>query len=197
MISEKAPPIFLFYLDDLLSAEDQEELYRINAKGTLTANDPDFLKMQNILAKSQELSKGTPIPVPLVGDLIGMIPDGYKQTVRKSVDIIKGVPVVKGNVNSATITLKSSSTDFVNAIMGVANYLFSQDDALPRVCFFSPEVVVIGGIMLNMTKSTKTDSTEQVISIELQRGDKQFFTRFHTLSKKIGVVWDNTVDVIT
>lgn len=197
MISEKAPPIFLFYLDELLPAEDQEELYRINAKGALTADDPDLLKMQKILAKSQTLSQGTPIPVPLVGDLIGMIPEGYKQTVRKSVDIIKDVPVVKGNVNSVTITLKSSSTDFVNAIMGVANYLFSQDDALPRVCFFSPEVVVIGGIMLNMTKSTKTDSTEQIISIELQKGDKSFFERFHTLTKKQGVKYENTVDVHT
>ncbi|TVO35087.1 hypothetical protein [Vibrio algivorus] len=195
MISEKAPPIFLFYLDEMLSSKDQEELYRINAMGNPTPDD--LLDMSNIIAKSRDLSKGTPIPVPLVGDLIGMIPDGYKQSVVKSVDMVKGIPVLKGNVNSSTITLKSSSTDFVNAMMGVANYLFSQDDALPRVCFFSPELVVIGGVMLNMTKATKTDSTEQVISIELQRGDKQFFTRFHTLSKKAAEIWDITVNTIT
>lgn len=195
MISEKAPPIFLFYLDDLLSAEDQEELYRINAEGSPSSED--LLKMSNIVDKSKNLSKGAPIPVPLVGDIIGMIPDGYKQSVVKSFDIVKGTPVLKGNVNSVTITLKSSSSDFVNAIMGIANYLFAKDDALPRVCFFSPEVVVIGGVMLNMTKATKADSNEQVISIELQRGDKQFFTRFHTLSKKAAAIWDITVNTIT
>lgn len=195
MISEKAPPIFLFYLDELLSTADQEELYRINAEGNPSPDD--LLKMTNIVSKARDLSKGTPIPVPLIGDLIGMIPDGYKQSMVKTVDIVKNIPVLKGNVNSVTITLKSSSSDFVNAIMGVANYLFSKDDALPRVCFFSPEVVVIGGVMLNMTKATKVDSREQVISIELQRGDKQFFTRFHTISKKVGEIWDNTVNVIT
>lgn len=195
MISEKAPPIFLFYLDEMLSADEQEELYRINAEGSPSAED--LVKMQSLIEKSQNLSKGNPTPVPLIGDLIGMIPDGYKQSVLKSVDMVKGTPVLKGNLNSVTITLKSSSSDFVNVLMGIGNYLFSQDDALPRVCFFSPEVVVIGGVMLNMTKATKIDSSEQVISIELQRGDKQFFTRFHTISKKVAEIWDVTIDTIT
>lgn len=177
MITEKAPPIFLFYLDEMLTQDEQKRLYELNAKGDL--DDSQILEMSELVDKYKSLSKGNPIPVPLIGDLIGMIPDGYKQSMIKTIDMIQNVPTVKGNINSSTITLKSGSNDFINAIMGVANYLFSQNDSLPRVCFFSAEMVVIGGVLLNMTKATRLDSKEQVITMEIQKGDKSFFERFH------------------
>ncbi|MGM3015960.1 hypothetical protein, partial [Bacillus cereus group sp. BC329] len=65
------------------------------------------------------MRKTTPIPIPIIGDLIGMIPDGYKQSVVKSIDVAGGTPVLKGNINTSTITLRSSSSDFINAMIGL------------------------------------------------------------------------------
>ncbi|EKL9959436.1 hypothetical protein PTB57_001486 [Vibrio parahaemolyticus] len=39
MISEKAPPLFLIYLDDTLSSEEQKELLELDAKADLTKDD--------------------------------------------------------------------------------------------------------------------------------------------------------------
>ncbi|WP_180919562.1 hypothetical protein, partial [Vibrio parahaemolyticus] len=149
MISEKAPPLFLIYLDDTLSSEEQKELLELDAKADLTKDDQARIKV--LTEEYQDLRKTTPIPIPIIGDLIGMIPDGYKQSVVKSIDVAGGTPVLKGNINTSTITLRSSSSDFITAMIGLASWLFQKQDSLPRVSFFSPEMVIIGGTLLNMT----------------------------------------------
>lgn len=170
MITENAPPIFLFYMDETLSVEERKELLELNAKAKLEPEEIE--RIDTLTSKYYDLRSTTPIPVPVVGELIGMIPEGYKQSMVKSIDMAGGVPVLKGNVNTATVTLKSSSNDFINAMMGIASWFFAKDDALPRVCFFSPEMVIIGGTLLNMTRANKADSTEQVLTLEMQKGDK-------------------------
>lgn len=170
MITENAPPIFLFYMDETLSEEERKELLELNAKAKL--EPAELERIDTLTNQYYDLRATTPIPVPVVGELIGMIPEGYKQSMVKSMDMAGGVPVLKGNVNTATVTLKSSSNDFINAMMGIASWFFAKDDALPRVCFFSPEMVIIGGALLNMTRANKADSTEQVLTLEMQKGDK-------------------------
>ncbi|MBD0785774.1 hypothetical protein HUO09_05435 [Vibrio sp. Y2-5] len=170
MITENAPPIFLFYMDETLSEAERKELLELNAKAKL--EPAELERIDTLTNQYYDLRSTTPIPVPVVGELIGMIPEGYKQSMVKSIDMAGGVPVLKGNVNTATVTLKSSSNDFINAMMGIASWFFAKDDALPRVCFFSPEMVIIGGTLLNMTRANKADSTEQVLTLEMQKGDK-------------------------
>ncbi len=170
MITENAPPIFLFYMDETLSESERKELLELNAKAKLEPEEIE--RIDTLTNQYYDLRSTTPIPVPVVGELIGMIPEGYKQSMVKSIDIAGGIPVLKGNVNTATVTLNSSSNDFINTMMGIASWFFAKDDALPRVCFFSPEMVIIGGTLLNMTRANKADSTEQVLTMEMQKGDK-------------------------
>ncbi|EIO4562499.1 hypothetical protein LQM11_003079 [Vibrio parahaemolyticus] len=174
MITQKAPPIFLFYLDNTLSDTELKDLKELNAKAA--PSKEDLARIEKLEAQYNNLRDSTPIPVPIVGDLIGMIPEGYKQSVMKSMDIVGSTPVLKGNLNTATVTLKSGSNDFINALVGLAAYLFNKQDQLHRVCFFSPEMVIIGGVLLNMAVSTKSDTTEKVIQLEIQKGDASLFS---------------------
>lgn len=169
MITQKAPPLFLIYLDDTLSESEQKQLSELNAKADLTPEDKDAIK--KLTEKYHDLRSTTPIPVPLIGDLIGMIPEGYKQAVVKAIDVAGGVPILKGNINTSTITLRSGSNDFINAMIGLASWLFQKQDSLPRISFFSPEMVIIGGTLLNMTIATKADTTEKVLTFEMQKGE--------------------------
>ncbi|MGD1335036.1 hypothetical protein ACP6H1_21715 [Vibrio harveyi] len=169
MISEKAPPLFLIYLDDTLSEAEQRELAELDAKAELVGEDK--ARIEELTKKYENLRDTTPIAVPLIGDLLGAIPDGYKQSTVKSIDMAGGAPIIKGNINTSTITLRTGSSDFINAMIGLVNWLFQKQDALPRISFFSPEMVVIGGRLLNMTTATKSDTTEKVLNFELQKGD--------------------------
>ncbi|EIO4560660.1 hypothetical protein LQM11_001216 [Vibrio parahaemolyticus] len=169
MITQKAPPLFLIYLDDTLSESEQKQLYELNAKADYTPEDDAIIK--SLTEKSEDLRSTTPIPIPIIGDLIGMIPDGYKQAVVKGIDMAGDTPILKGNVNTSTITLRSGSNDFINAMIGLASWLFQKQDSLPRISFFSPEMVVIGGRLLNMSVATKADTTEKVLVFEMQKGD--------------------------
>lgn len=169
MITQKAPPLFLIYLDDTLSESEQKQLYELNAKADCTSEDKAIIKA--LTEKYNDLRSTTPIPIPVIGDLIGMIPDGYKQAVVKGIDMAGSVPVLKGNINTSTITLRSGSNDFINAMIGLASYLFQKQDSLPRISFFSPEMVIIGGRLLNMNIAAKSDTTEKVLVFELQKGD--------------------------
>ncbi|TON88266.1 hypothetical protein CGH50_18470, partial [Vibrio parahaemolyticus] len=128
-------------------------------------------------------------------DLIGMIPDGYKQSVVKSIDVAGGTPVLKGNINTSTITLRSSSSDFINAMIGLASWLFQKQDSLPRVSFFSPEMVIIGGTLLNMTLATKSDTTEKVLTFEMQKGDTSIIGSSSSQNQVTNI--PKTVEVLT
>ncbi|MGD1455295.1 hypothetical protein [Vibrio harveyi] len=169
MITELAPPLFLIYLDDTLSEDEQKQLAELNAKADLTPTDQATIK--TLTEKYEDLRTTTPIAIPLIGDVIGMIPDGYKQSVVKGIDVAGGVPILKNNLNTSTVTLRSSSNDFINSMLGVGSWLFQREDALPRISFFSPEMVIIGGRLINMTLATKADTTEKVITFEMQKGD--------------------------
>ncbi|ENP0841194.1 hypothetical protein ACCI44_003633 [Vibrio parahaemolyticus] len=169
MITQKAPPLFLLYLDETLSEDEQKELAELNAKAGPTKED--YARIKELTEEYQDLRKTTPIPIPIIGDLIGMIPDGYKQAVVKGIDMAGDTPILKGNVNTSTITLRSGSNDFINAMIGLASWLFQKQDSLPRISFFSPEMVVIGGRLLNMSVATKADTTEKVLVFEMQKGD--------------------------
>ncbi|EPS5918254.1 TPA: hypothetical protein ACPVXI_001951 [Vibrio parahaemolyticus] len=193
MISEKAPPLFLIYLDDTLSSEEQKELLELDGKAGITKEDN--ARITTLTEKSQNLRNTTPIPIPIIGDLIGMIPDGYKQSVVKSIDVAGGTPVLKGNINTSTITLRSSSNDFINAMIGLASWLFQKQDSLPRVSFFSPEMVIIGGTLLNMTLATKSDTTEKVLTFEMQKGDASIIGNSSSQNQVTNI--PKTVEVIT
>ncbi|EGQ8054275.1 hypothetical protein HPX47_001634 [Vibrio alginolyticus] len=193
MISEKAPPLFLIYLDDTLSSEEQKELLELDGKAGITKEDN--ARITTLTEKSQNLRSTTPIPIPIIGDLIGMIPDGYKQSVVKSIDVAGGTPVLKGNINTSTITLRSSSNDFINAMIGLASWLFQKQDSLPRVSFFSPEMVIIGGTLLNMTLATKSDTTEKVLTFEMQKGDASIIGNSSSQNQVTNI--PKTVEVIT
>lgn len=169
MITQKAPPLFLLYLDETLSEDKQKELAELNAKAD--PGDEGFARIKTLTEEYKDLRKTTPIPIPIIGDLIGMIPDGYKQAVVKGIDMAGDVPILKGNINTSTITLRSGSNDFINAMIGLASWLFQKQDSLPRISFFSPEMVVIGGRLLNMSVATKADTTEKVLVFEMQKGD--------------------------
>lgn len=188
MITQKAPPLFLFYLDDTLSELERKELAQLDAKAD--QGDADKARVKTLTKKYYDLRSTTPVPVPIIGDLIGMIPEGYKQAVVKSIDVAGGVPILKGNVNTSTVTLRSSSNDFINAMLGFASWLFQKQDALPRVSFFSPEMVIIGGTLLNMTVATKADTTEKVITLEMQKGDPSLFGSNAT--KEVEVIKNTT-----
>ncbi|EHR0247438.1 hypothetical protein KS665_003660 [Vibrio parahaemolyticus] len=193
MISEKAPPLFLIYLDDTLSSEEQKELLELDGKADITKEDN--ARITTLTEKSKNLRNTTPIPIPIIGDLIGMIPDGYKQSVVKSIDVAGGTPVLKGNINTSTITLRSSSNDFINAMIGLASWLFQKQDSLPRVSFFSPEMVIIGGTLLNMTLATKSDTTEKVLTFEMQKGDASIMGNSSSQNQVTNI--PKTVEVIT
>ncbi|MCD1413731.1 hypothetical protein IOC51_06735 [Vibrio parahaemolyticus] len=193
MISEKAPPLFLIYLDDTLSSEEQKELLELDGKADITKEDN--ARITTLTEKSQNLRNTTPIPIPIIGDLIGMIPDGYKQSVVKSIDVAGGTPVLKGNINTSTITLRSSSNDFINAMIGLASWLFQKQDSLPRVSFFSPEMVIIGGTLLNMALATKSDTTEKVLTFEMQKGDASIIGNSSSQNQVTNI--PKTVEVIT
>ncbi|MFV0448064.1 MAG: hypothetical protein ACK5MF_06335 [Vibrio sp.] len=168
---KKAPPVFVFYLDRTLSDEETQKLMELKVKAD--PSDEEKATIAELTEKLHDLRSTTPIPVPLVGDLIGAIPDGYKQGMVKSIDVIgDGEIVLKGNVNSVTITLKTSDSTFINALFGFASLMFSRKDALPRVSFFSKEMVIIGGTLINMAKASKADTTEQVITLEMQRKER-------------------------
>ncbi|EHJ9984132.1 hypothetical protein KUK83_003329 [Vibrio parahaemolyticus] len=175
MITQKAPPLFLLYLDETLSEDKQKELAELNAKAGVTKEDRARIK--ELTEEYQDLRKTTPIPIPIIGELIGMIPDGYKQAVVKSIDMAGDAPILKGNINTSTITLRSGSNDFINAMIGLASWLFQKQDSLPRISFFSPEMVIIGGRLLNMSVATKADTTEKVLVFEMQKGDSSFLKK--------------------
>ncbi|CAH1521268.1 conserved hypothetical protein [Vibrio owensii] len=191
MITGKAPPLFLFYLDDTLSESEQKQLLELNAKADLTPADQAAIEA--LTEKQNDLRSTTPIPVPLIGDLIGMIPDGYKQSVVKSIDVVADTPVLKGNLNTSTITLRTGSNDFINALIGLASWLFQKQDTLGRVSFFSPEMVVIGGTLLNMTLATKADTTEKVLTFEMQKGDSSIIGK---VSNKTPTNIPKTVEIV-
>ncbi|KIP71405.1 hypothetical protein SN11_16845 [Vibrio harveyi] len=178
MITGNAPPLFLIYLDDTLSEAEQKQLSELNAKADLTTADEAIIK--SLTEKYNNLRGTTPIAIPLIGDLIGMIPEGYKQSVVKSIDMAGDVPVLKGNINTSTVTLRSGSNDFINSLIGIASWLFEKQDALPRISFFSPEMVIIGGRLLNMTVAVKADTTEKVITFEMQKGDSSIIGNVST-----------------
>ncbi|EID0698877.1 hypothetical protein L5186_002713 [Vibrio parahaemolyticus] len=175
MITQKAPPLFLLYLDETLSEDKQKELAELNAKAGVTKED--MARIKELTEEYQDLRKTTPIPIPIIGELIGMIPDGYKQAVVKSIDMAGDAPILKGNINTSTITLRSGSNDFINAMIGLASWLFQKQDSLPRISFFSPEMVIIGGRLLNMSVATKADTTEKVLVFEMQKGDGSFLKK--------------------
>ena len=172
---QSAPPLFLLYLDETLSEDKQKELAELNAKAGVTKEDRARIK--ELTEEYQDLRKTTPIPIPIIGELIGMIPDGYKQAVVKSIDMAGDAPILKGNINTSTITLRSGSNDFINAMIGLASWLFQKQDSLPRISFFSPEMVIIGGRLLNMSVATKADTTEKVLVFEMQKGDGSFLKK--------------------
>ncbi|HHY0466030.1 TPA: hypothetical protein ACVU43_003013 [Vibrio parahaemolyticus] len=194
MITEKAPPLFLFYLDETISDDSRKTLLELEGKAELSPEDN--AKIAEITAEYKNLRKTTPIPVPIVGDLIGMIPDGYSQTMTKGVDIVKGVPVLKNNLNALTVTLKTSGNDFVNALLGVAGYLFDKEDSLPRISFFSPQAVIIGGTLLNMSRYSNSDTSEQVLSFEIQKGNGSHFKKTTEAKEKECEVIEDTSNIL-
>ncbi len=192
MITKNAPPLFLFYLDDTLSESEQKQLSNLTAKADATEVDRKLIS--TLVEKSKDLRSTTPVPVPIMGNMIGMIPEGYKQSVVKGIDVAGGVPILKGNINTATVNIKSGSNDFINTLIGLGAWLFEKQDSLPRVSFFSPEMVVIGGTMLNMSVATKSDTTEKIIIIELQKGDSSVMGK--SSSKTVTNI-PRTVEIVT
>lgn len=173
MITENAPPLFLFYLDDTLSSEEEKELKELMGKAEMSSEDKARIEL--LSDKYKDLSKTTPIPVPIMGSLVNMIPDGFEHSVVKNMDIVGSTAVLKGSLNSAKIAIKCSSGTFINTIIGLASWLFAKEDSSYRVSFFSPELVVIGGTLINATVLTKADTTEKIVALEIQKNDSGQF----------------------
>ena len=58
----------------------------------------------------------------------------------------------------------------VNMLLSLADTLFTKKDSFPRIHFFSKEITVIGGTLLSMTRSISMNTTEQIITLQLQKG---------------------------
>ncbi|UKA23390.1 hypothetical protein IHC92_20780 [Photobacterium damselae subsp. damselae] len=172
MILEKVPPLLVFTLDRALDSEQQNKLEKLEALETLTAEQTD--EYIELMYERDEASKGFKfknwVPIPIHADIIDAQPTGYQTTTVKRIKMVSGEPVLTGTVNSVTINIKTNSGMLINALLALADYMFALEDSFPRIHFFSPKAVVIGGCLLSMTRQVQENTTEQIVTLEIQKG---------------------------
>lgn len=174
MILEKAPPLLVFTLDQALEPEKRKKFEKLCAMEKMTADETEeYIKL---LGQKNEASKGFKfknwVPIPIHADIIDAQPTGYQTTTVKRIKMVSGEPVLAGTVNSVTINIKTNSGMLINVLLALADYMFALEDSFPRIHFFSPKAIVIGGCLLSMTRQVQENTTEQIITLEIQKGNK-------------------------
>lgn len=169
MILEKAPPVLLFSLDKAQTNRDKVRLLQLEAQTTLTA---DEVKEKNELKKkaAKEVEKHAWIPIPLETVIVPAIPQSYKTTSIKKIEMYQDIPYLRQSMNTETIAFISSSNIFINALIFALDFMFQNSNAFPSIKYFSSDMIIINGRLVNFSHSKNTNGDEQAISIEVQKG---------------------------
>lgn len=192
MITENAPAMLLIQLSQGLTPSEEEELRDLRAQTPQTKEEAEQVKadIEALIVKQSQPMNSTTfegwIPITLTGsEIVPFLPDGYQSTVMKRIETIGADVVTSKTLSTSTINIKTGSSDLINSIVNACQFLYSLDDAMPRLAFFSPELVVTSGIFLSMSRSVGIGTTtEQIISIQIQNGDPSEPIRVQTAAKK-------------
>ncbi|PSV50039.1 hypothetical protein [Photobacterium indicum] len=173
MIVDKVPPILVFTLDQGMNTDDKKRLSDLTALEDMTEEQQD--EYAYLLSYSDSIDKGFVlenwIPIPIDADILGAQPDGYQTATTKKIQMVGNDPVLTGTSNSVTINIKTNSTILINTLLAFADYMFALNDSYPRMRYFSRDVVVLGGRLLSLSRSVNADTTEQIITLKIQKGD--------------------------
>lgn len=173
MITENAPPVMLLWLDEVLSDAERKRVKEI--KATAPKDKSEALALEQELKafekKLTELRAGAPVPLVFDGVILGALPDGYQRISTKTIEMIGDEVTSAKTLNSATINFRVTGDDFVNLALGLFERLFLLDDSLPRIDFYSPQLIFEAATLLNYSRYSRADTNEQIISIEVQKGD--------------------------
>lgn len=168
-----APPVLIFSLDTALSEQETEELAKIEALER--KSNEDASRWVELKKKIQNYYDGDGflnwIPIVIDADISQIAPSGFEQETQKKIKIVSSKPVLTGTMNTVTIHLTTNNGILVNALIGFADFLFKMEDSFPRIHFISKEVVAIGCSLVSMTRSVSSDTTQQLITLQLQKGN--------------------------
>lgn len=170
MIVPSAPPVLLFSLERAISEDEVKELATLTASHGLT--EKQIERKNKILEKkyvNSPLLSWIPIPVGTV--ITPFVPDSYKTTTIKRIEMAGSVPILRQSMNTETITFTSSSSIFINAMIFALDFMFQKANSFPSIKYFSNDMIILNGHLLNFTHSKKESSTQQMISIEIQKGN--------------------------
>lgn len=187
MILEKAPPVLLFSLERSLSIEDTKRMAELEAKSELTSDDK---KEKEALYKKQFVNREifSWIPIPLETAIVPVIPQSYKTTSIKKIDMYKNVAYLRQSMNTETITFISSSNIFINALIFALDFMFQNANAFPSIKYFSNDMIVLNGRLVNFSHSKNTNGDEQAISIEIQKGLAENIIKVKQIKPAVPVV---------
>lgn len=171
MIDMNAPPVLLFSLDEP-NKSDENELSELEALPS--KNEEQLSKYEELKSKVKNFVDNGGllnwVPIIIDADISQTAPNGYDTATTKTIQIVGGVPLLTASANTTTIRLKTNNGMLVNMLLSLADMLFSKKDSFPRIHFFSKEIFVIGGTLLSMTRSISMNTTEQIITLQLQKG---------------------------
>lgn len=178
IITDNAPAVLLLNLAEGLTEEEKEALATEQAKTPKNDEDKQAIEKKiNDLIKKRSAPNETKgfsgwIPVPLLGsEIIPFLPESYNASVVKRIETVGGDVVMSSSMATSTINIKTKSNDLVNTIINACQLIYSMDDSFARIAFFSPELIVNGGVFVSMVRSVNLGQTEeQIISITVQNG---------------------------
>lgn len=173
MITIDAPPVLIFSLDTALSEQETEELAKIEALER--KSNEDASRWVELKKKIQNFYDGNGflnwIPIVIDADISQIAPSGFEQATQKKIKMVSGKPMLTETMNTVTIYLTTNNGMLVNALIGLADFLFNMEDSFPRIHFIGFPIVAIGCSLVSMTRSISSDTTKQLITLQLQKSN--------------------------
>ncbi|CAH9011787.1 conserved hypothetical protein [Vibrio phage 236O40-1] len=167
-------PILLVGMTDILSSAEERALKQLSA---LSAPD-DATKAQIEALKAKSMATGSlaslaRMPIIFDGDIIPAHIEGFSTSMVKQLSVFEDKNVVDQASNTVTINIKTSRTEknsiFSELLFSVADIIFSKSNTLPSVSYFGGSVVIPNGYLVRLSRSGKSDSSEEIIGLEIAK----------------------------
>lgn len=167
-------PILLVGMIETLSSAEAKALKQLSALSA--PNDSQKITIENLKAKAlatNSLASLARLPIIFDGEIIPAHVEGFSTSMVKQLSVFESKNIVDQAANTITVNIKTSRTEknsiFSELLFSVADIIFSKSDSLPSVSYFGGSVVIPNGYLVRLTRSGKTNSSEEIIGLEIAK----------------------------
>lgn len=199
-------PILLVGLVDVLTPYESQILKQLSAmttRGTMAPEDVATkealqTKAEALSSSSLSLSDLARLPIIFDGEIIPAVVSNYNTTMVKQISVFENANIVSNAANTVSISIRTSRSEannmFVDLLFSIADIIFSKSDIAPSVSYFGGSVVIPNGYLIRLTRSGKSDDSEEVITMEIAK-DLSFLFENETTISILGTSKQNAAPV--